>query len=147
MCLAALPWLPDGPAIDVGCGSGLLTQAWLQLGKGSVQAIDADPAAVDHTARSLDHLRPRFGTWTASVRRIEQLTTRDLSDMVILANLPSGAQSALLERLHVPPRGVLVSGSDRLATSPLVAQLKRLGLRRVRVSTSGRYICVVAIGR
>ena len=53
MCLEALEALPAGPALDAGCGSGLLAQAWARLGRGPVLACDLDPRALDQAARSL----------------------------------------------------------------------------------------------
>ena len=38
--------LPAGAALDVGCGSGLLAQAWAALGRGPVLACDLDPRAL-----------------------------------------------------------------------------------------------------
>ena len=34
MCLEAIDALPAGAAVDAGCGSGLLAQAWVALGRG-----------------------------------------------------------------------------------------------------------------
>ena len=53
MCLAAIEGLAPGRAVDAGCGSGLLAQAWARLGRGPVIACDLDPRAVDQAARSL----------------------------------------------------------------------------------------------
>ena len=52
MCLHALEGLPPGPAVDAGCGSGLLAQAWAALGRGPVLAVDVDPHAARHAAAS-----------------------------------------------------------------------------------------------
>ena len=53
MCLEGVEALPAGPALDAGCGSGLLAQAWARLGRGPVLACDLDPRALDQAARSL----------------------------------------------------------------------------------------------
>ena len=47
--LALLQELEPGPALDLGCGSGVLSIAALRLGFGPLQAFDIDPLAVQAT--------------------------------------------------------------------------------------------------
>jgi ribosomal protein L11 methyltransferase len=47
--LALLQELQPGPALDLGCGSGVLSIAALRLGFGPLQAFDIDPLAVQAT--------------------------------------------------------------------------------------------------
>jgi len=138
LCLAALPSLPAGPALDAGCGSGLLAQAWARLGRGSVLAVDADPAAVDHARHSL-----RAAGLDTAVRvergLLERLPDEALAERVLLANLPAVAQTALLARLPGPPPGALISGLRPGEAAPLVRGYRRLGLRAVAVARRARF--------
>lgn len=111
MCLDALAPLPPGPAVDAGCGSGLLAQAWAALGRGPVLAVDVDPHAVRHAAASLhaaglaDAVTVRRGTLTA-------LTAADLAGRVVLANVPPPAHRELLAAGAAAgaPAAVVLSG-------------------------------------
>lgn len=95
MCLDALDPLPAAAAVDAGCGSGLLAQAWAALGRGPVLAVDADPHAVRHAAASIavagltDLVATRLGHLAA-------LAPADLAGRVILANVPPPAHRELL---------------------------------------------------
>lgn len=140
MCLAALSRLPAGPALDVGCGSGLLAQAWARLGRGPVRALDADPAAVEQARRSLAAagLEGLVELWRGP---LERLAPADLADRVILANLPAPAQAALLGRIGSPPRAALLSGLRPGQAAPLLAGYRALGLRPAAAARAGRWEC------
>jgi ribosomal protein L11 methyltransferase len=75
LCLVGLEALADGGglenadrAIDVGCGSGILSIAAARLGAGTVTAVDIDPIAVDATTANarrnglLGRIRPHLGS-------------------------------------------------------------------------------------
>ncbi len=74
LCLTGLEALADAGALDVdraldvGCGSGILSIAAAFLGAGFVTAIDIDPIAVDATTanarrnRLANRIRPRLGS-------------------------------------------------------------------------------------
>jgi ribosomal protein L11 methyltransferase len=140
MCLEALESLPPGPALDAGCGSGLLAQAWARLARGPVRALDADAGAVDQAARSLRAagLADRVELWRGP---LERLTPAELADRVILANLPAPAQAALVGRIGSPPRAALLSGLRPGQAAPLVARYRALGLRPAAAARRGRWEC------
>jgi Ribosomal protein L11 methyltransferase (PrmA) len=143
MCLEALADLPTGPALDVGCGSGLLTQAWLSLGRGSALAIDIEPGAVEQTQRSLDAARLAANAQVVC-RGVSQLTSEEIAGRVILANIPREPQWALRERIgDHPPAAVLMSGLRPGEATPLVASYRELGLRPCRAARRGRWECWV----
>jgi hypothetical protein len=145
MCLAALLALPPGPAVDVGCGSGLLAQAWARLGRGPVWALDADPGAVAQAGRSLRAagLAGAVELWRGP---LERLGPGDLADRVLLANLPVAAQGALLGRIGSPPRAALLSGLRPGEAAPLVARYRALGLRPRAAARRGRWECWTLVG-
>jgi Ribosomal protein L11 methyltransferase (PrmA) len=138
LCLDALPDLPAGPALDAGCGSALLAQAWARLERGPALAVDADPAAVDHARRSL-----RAAGLDGAVRveraLLERLPAEALAGRALLANLPAPAQAALLARLPGPPPGAILSGLRPGEAAPLLRGYRRLGLRAVAAARRGRY--------
>jgi len=145
MCLGALESLPSGPALDAGCGSGLLAQAWARLGRGPVLACDLDPHAVDQAARSLAAagLRDRV-----TFRRgpIEALEAHELAGRVILANLPAGAHRALLARIGRPPAAAVLSGLRPAEAGPIGAAYRALGLIPVAEERAGGFCCLTLAG-
>lgn len=141
MCLEALEDLPDGPALDAGCGSGLLTQAWLRLGRGPVLAVDAEAAAATQTMACLA-ASDLGADATVECRGIETLTADEISGRVILANVPEPVHWILREKVadHMPA-AVLISGLRPGAAHRLVGSYRRLGLRPVRAMRRGRWEC------
>jgi ribosomal protein L11 methyltransferase len=142
MCLEAIDRLPPGPAVDVGCGSGLLTQAWARLGRGHVLAVDADPAAVAQTRASVD-LAGVGGIVETRLQAIETLRPRDLAGVTILANIPLAAHRALRLALRRPPRSAVVSGFRPSEAPEILAGYRDMGMRRIRSMRRGRFECHV----
>ena len=52
LCVELLLELPKGSALDIGCGSGVLSIAAARLGHAPVFGIDNDPAAVESTSQN-----------------------------------------------------------------------------------------------
>ena len=145
MCLSALDRLPPSDAIDVGCGSGLLAQAWAVFGRGRVVAIDLDPLAVAQTRASADLVG--VGAMVETRRQaIETLLAADLAGRTVLANIPAAAHHALLRRLDGAPSAVVLSGL-RPADAPAVLDgYRAIGMRRIRSMRSRRFECHVLTG-
>lgn len=140
MCLAALPRLRPGPAIDVGCGSGLLVQAWAALARGPALAVDLDPGALDQTRRSL---AAASLSAAVEVRRIAAgaLTPSELAGRVLLANVPAQVHLELLARLAASPPAAVLSGLRIGEGADIARRYRLLGLRPVSVARSGRWEC------
>jgi len=143
LCLRAIDRVPGGPAIDVGCGSGLLAQAWATSGRGPVRALDADPAAVRQAAASAraagcDGIDVTRG-------RIETLDPGDIARATLLANLPPVAHDLLATRLDEPPPVAVVSGFTRRDRRRVLGPYLDRGMRRVRAMRVGRYECHVMV--
>jgi ribosomal protein L11 methyltransferase len=103
--LELLQQLAPRPALDLGCGSGVLSIAAMKLGFGPVQAFDIDPLAVDATrdnaarngvmveaahADVLSDPLPPAPLWLANLelRLIEPLLRRDdRPDLVLCSGL------------------------------------------------------------
>lgn len=142
MCLEALEALPAGPALDAGCGSGLLAQAWAALGRGPVLAVDLDPRALDQAARSL----AAAGCGGVALRRgaIGALSPADLGGRVVLANVPAAAHHELLGRVDplAPPRAVLLSGLRPAEVGAVESAWRALGLRLpIAEGRAGGFVC------
>jgi hypothetical protein len=137
-CLSLMGLLPAGSAIDVGCGSGLLTQAWATLGYGPVRAIDVDPQAVLHTRRTLA-AAPRSADVRVDKAAIETLPSTALEGRVLLANLPPIAHAALVGRIRELPRAVLVAGMRHSDSAAVIAGYTALGLRPTAARIAGRW--------
>ena len=146
MCLAALAALPGGPALDVGCGSGLLAQAWGALGRGPTIALDVDPRAVDQARRSL---AAAGRAYRVEVRQapIESLAADALAGRTLLANLPEGAQRALLARVASPPAAIVLSGIRPAAAGALRDAWSAHGLRPDGAWERGGFACLRMVGR
>lgn len=139
MCLDMLGDLPDGPALDAGCGSGILGLAWARLGRGHVLAIDLDPYAVTQARES---------AWASgldgsvSVRRagLDRLAPDEVDGRVVLVNAPRVAQDALLSVPGNPsPPALLISGLQEQAMDEVTAAWRARGLRAVRREAVGRW--------
>ncbi|MFM8828944.1 MAG: 50S ribosomal protein L11 methyltransferase [Actinomycetota bacterium] len=139
MCLDMLADLPDGPALDAGCGSGILALAWARLARGPVLAVDLDPHAVTQARESawasgLDAL--------VSVRRaaLGVLAPDEVADRVVLGNAPRVAQDALLSVPGEPaPQAVLISGLQADDMDHVAAAWGTRGLVQVRRESVGRW--------
>ena len=142
MCLEAIEGLAPGRAVDAGCGSGLLAQAWARLGRGPVIACDLDPRAVDQAARSLAAagLRARV-----DLRRgpLEALAPEELAGAVLMANLPAPAHHALLRRIGAPPAAAVLSGLRPAEAGAVAEAYRALGLRPAGRTERGGFCCLV----
>lgn len=117
---------PPGAALDLGCGSGVLSIAALLLGFGPVQAFDIDPLAVAATHRNAERNGVEVPVTQADVLH-DPLPPAPLW----LANLELHLLEPLLRRPDVPPRvlvsGLLesqtVGGADRVVVDGWAAEL------------------------
>ena len=99
-----MPDLVPSPALDLGCGSGVLSVAAIRLGFVPVAAFDLDPLAVGATAENA----ARNGV-EVPVARADVLVDPLPSAPLWLANLGLGLLRRLLERSDLPER-ILASG-------------------------------------
>jgi ribosomal protein L11 methylase PrmA len=144
MCLAALDDLPCAPAVDAGCGSGLLAQAWARRWAAHVLAVDLDPAAIAQT-RDSSRLAGCGHLIEARRQAIATLTPDELAARIVFANLPLPAHITLVARFKDPPVGVVLSGLRPTETREIVAANRRMGLRHVRAARHGRFECHILV--
>jgi ribosomal protein L11 methyltransferase len=96
--LELLARLDRSPALDLGCGSGVLSVAALRLGFGPVQAFDVDPLAVGAAAENASRNGVEIAVAMADV------VTDPLPPAPLwLANLELGLLERLLRRDDLPP--------------------------------------------
>jgi ribosomal protein L11 methyltransferase len=102
--LELLQRLPPQPALDLGCGSGVLSIAAALLGFDPVRAFDIDPLAVGATAENADR-----NAVAIDVSRRDVLADPLPDAPLWLANLELGLLRRLLRRPDLPGC-VLASG-------------------------------------
>lgn len=136
MALAGIPDLPDGAAMDVGCGAGLLALAWAALGKGPVTGIDIDAAAIAQARDSAERTETRSQV-DFERTEIGRLDPALLASSVLLANLPSPGHHALLAH-EVRPPALLLAGVARDEARSLLSAWRERGLHPRGASRSGR---------
>jgi ribosomal protein L11 methyltransferase len=134
LCLLALEERaargPLGRALDVGCGSGILSIAAVKLGATRARGLDIDPIAIEATEANARHnrvgkrVRAREGTLPSGEGPFD----------LVLANLIAGVLIELAEGLAVElvPGGTIIASGifiDRAADTS--AALEGAGLRMV----------------
>lgn len=145
MCLEMLEPLPAADALDVGCGSGLLAQAWVALGRGTVLACDLDPRAIDQAARSLA-AAGRAGSVTLRCGPIAALGEEEIAGRVVLANVPAPAHASLLARTGAPPGALVLSGLRPTDVPAVVDAWRARGLAVQRREARGGFAAVCMVG-
>lgn len=75
--------------LDIGCGSGILSLAALQLGAASAMGIDIDPEAIQHAQKNaeLNQLEAEF-----------RLTIPDVGNQVLLMNMILPEQKIVMQQ-------------------------------------------------
>jgi ribosomal protein L11 methyltransferase len=144
MCLEALEGLPAGPALDAGCGSGLLAQAWARLGRGPALACDLDPRALDQAARSLTAagLTGRVALHRAA---LGALAPEQIAGRVLLANVPAPAHRELLARVVGPPAAAVLSGLRPAEAAAIEGAYRALGLEPAGRAERGGFVCAALV--
>jgi ribosomal protein L11 methylase PrmA len=146
MCLVALDRMPAAPALDAGCGSGLLSQAWARATGCNVLACDPDYAAIDHARRSA--VAAGLADMVSFRRTaIEHVSAECLAGRVVLANLPAAGHYALLRRLPGAPPGVVASGIHGVDARAIRDAYRELGMRVVSGARAGRWRCWGLVAR
>ncbi len=150
LCLAALEdYLQPGcSAVDLGCGSGILSIAAARLGAGRVLALDNDPLAVRVARENLernglaDRVEIRLGSLPEALAENAASGTR-----LLLANILAPVLEAMLvEGLAgtVVPEGVVIlSGILDHQAHHLVAACAECGLTVVETRADGDWRALV----
>jgi SAM-dependent methyltransferase len=145
MCLELMSLLPDGPALDAGCGSGTLGLVWARLGRGPVDAVDLDPRAVTQARASV--VASGLGH-AVTVRRaaLDALARTQVHGRVVLANAPRQAHDAILRISGAPvPTGLVLSGLQPGPMDEVCAAWAARGLAVARRDGVGRWEAAVLL--
>lgn len=131
LCLAAMErWLrPGDRVLDVGAGSGILTEAARLLGAGAALACDIDPVAVEAARRRLAGV-----LFQGSLRAV-----RGASVDLVLVNI----NLAAIEALGVEIERVLALEGRAILSGFPAGAVPELG-RRLEVRQEQGWACVVA---
>jgi ribosomal protein L11 methyltransferase len=122
-----LAGLPLGPALDVGCGSGVLAIAARRLGHEPVWALDVDPMAVEATTRNARANGVEIRVSQAAVAREPLPPAR-----AVLANLTASPLRELaLALAPAPPERAVLSGLRPDEAPDVLDAYVRLGLAEV----------------
>lgn len=141
LCLDLIDRAPAGDAWDLGTGAGLLAQAWAARHGGRVDAVDVDRAAVAQ-ARAAAAAAGRAGiTWHAA--RAEVLTP-DVTDRVVIANLPPVAHRAIAPCVTGRARAVILGGFGARDRDAAISLYRHLGCLPVAEVSAGRWVAVLA---
>jgi ribosomal protein L11 methylase PrmA len=140
LCLEALDGLGPDAAIDLGCGSGLLTQAWATT-RGPVEAVDLDPYAIAQTRASLDAGRPCLPVTYAQAPFGRALPGSTAP--VLLANVPPVAHREIAAALNESARLVLASGVRTNDADAMLNDYRHAGFRIAAATASGPWGCWV----
>lgn len=137
--------LPDGAAIDAGCGSGLLAQAWAQADRGEVIGYDLDPHGINQAgqAMAMAGLERRV---KIEQRALEALTPADFSDRILLANVPAAAHRVLITRGAGKARACVLSGVRPHEAREIHALWNTNRMQVLRAAFAGGF-CGLALAR
>lgn len=141
MCLRALDRFPDGPALDIGCGSGLLMQAWALLARGPVVGVDVDLRAVQQARASLALIDPPVDVDV--VHGLLEQVLSDHSESVWLANLPLTGHRTVHACMaaHTAPSMMLCAGFRTAHRDRVLSGYRHHGLRPAGASRVGGWEC------
>lgn len=141
LCLAALDALPPAPAWDLGCGAGVLTQAWAALHGMPIDAVDIDVAAARQASAGAEAagLDAVVRVHTAPAERLAP----DVTGRVVVANLPPVAHRAVAPHVSGAPAACVVSGFRDADTGDVCGLYAHLGVRPVAVTRAGAWACAV----
>ena len=146
MCLEALEALAPGPALDAGCGSGLLAQAWARWGAARCWPATSTRAP---STRPRAAWRPPAWRGRVTLRRaaLGALAPEAIAGRVLLANVPAAAHRELLGRVGAPRRGgAAVGPAARRRPRRSRPPTGRSAWRPAGRAERGGFVCAVMAG-
>lgn len=131
--------------IDVGCGTGILGLAALQLGARNALCFDFDASAVEVAQRNLRRNGELPGMRVFQADVFEWTPSESERAEVVVANLFSGLLQKAFPRLHsylsCAPGGVLiVSGILREQAHDTLSAAQRAGFSLLRQAVCGKWV-------
>jgi ribosomal protein L11 methyltransferase len=144
LCLELLLELaPDGPVVDLGCGSGVLAIAAAKLGFGPVLGVDHDPLSLEATAENAAANGVEVGTRRHDLMRDGPAPAAP----TVLANLLGPLLRALAETgfdpAAPPPRALIASGLLTSEADAIAAAFARRELEERSRRTDGEWAALL----
>ena len=142
MCRAIMATACQGSAVDVGCGTGVLSIAALKCGAQHVDAVDIDPWSVEsaHNSASLNDLAERIdvveGTVEAFASRRYDTVMANINRNIILNDLATYV--AILRE----GGAMLLSGFLAEDVAPIIEAVTGYGLRHTAMLEDGEWRCL-----
>lgn len=142
MCRAIMATACQGSAVDVGCGTGVLSIVALKCGARHVDAVDIDPWSVESACNSaeLNDLGERISVVEGTV----ELFANNSYDMVmanINRNIILGDLATYVAILN-PGGRMLLSGFLAEDVAPIVEAVTGYGLSHVATLEDGEWRCL-----
>jgi ribosomal protein L11 methyltransferase len=149
LCLEALEErvVPGGDFIDLGCGSGILSIAALQLGAGRAEGWDIDPQSVRVTEENarINGVGSKFSVRLGSLQELlnEKRTARMVAANILAGVLETMLHNSLAETVR--PGGCLILSGILLNQSPAVeTAVSESGLRLAEKKVRGDWAALIA---
>jgi ribosomal protein L11 methyltransferase len=129
---------PEGPFVDLGCGSGVLAIAAARLGFAPVVALDFDPAAIEATRENA----MRNGV-ELDARRFDLRTERVPASGTVVANLVAPLLHEWARSAEVPAGPVIASGLLEHEGDGVAAAFAAGGLRERDRRVGGGWLALL----
>ncbi len=145
MCRAIMATACQGSAVDVGCGTGVLSIAALKCGAKRVDAVDIDPWSVESARNSavLNDLTERIdvveGTVEAFVGRSYDMVMANINRNIILNDLAHYV--AILNK----GGSMLLSGFLAEDVAPIIEAVTGYGLSHTTTLEAGEWRCLTFV--
>ncbi len=146
LCLELLLDIPDWrePALDLGCGSGVLAIAAAKLGFAPVLALDYDQLAVDATR---ENAAVNGVSALIDVRRFDLREQRVPAAPLVLANLLRPLLLAWCERIEPGQhRWIIASGLLSTETEEIATAFAQRGYAQIRRMQRGEWAALLLGG-
>jgi ribosomal protein L11 methyltransferase len=140
---------PGKPAIDVGCGAGILSIGAVKLGAAPVLAVDIDNAAIRSTKENAqaNGVLERIETGLGSVKEVREGRFSMRQAPLVLANILAPVIIRLfddgLDELVEPGGKMVLSGILDHQAEGVIEAAEKKGLKKEKISQIGDWVAIV----
>jgi ribosomal protein L11 methyltransferase len=146
LCLELMLSVPErrGPLLDLGCGSGVLAIAAVQLGWGPVEALDNDPASVVAAGENAERNGVRLAVRRHDLRS-DPVPVAETVTANLLGPLLRSLAGRLLDQVELP-RTLIASGLLQGEADGIAAAFAEAGLHERDRRSHGEWAALM-LGR